>query len=42
MIIPGIKDTINIKEPWYNDIDICIERTHPQTVDFDETQIDYR
>lgn len=42
IIIPGIKDELNISHPWYEDINECIEKTIPKTVEYDETQIDYR
>lgn len=42
VIIPGIKDELTIKEPWYTDIEECIEKTNPKIVKYDETQIDYR
>ena len=42
IIIPGIKDELCISHPWYTNIDDCIECTNPKTVEYDETQIDYR
>lgn len=42
IIIPGIKDELDINEPWYDDIDKCINETKPKTVEYDATQIDYR
>jgi len=42
VIIPGVKDELNIKHPWYDNIDECIKQTNPKTVEYDITQIDYR
>lgn len=42
VIIPGIKDTLNICHPWYDDINNCIKCTSPKIVEYDPTQIDYR
>lgn len=42
IIVPGVKDELVIKHPWYKDIDECINLTHPKQVEFDESQIDYR
>ncbi|MBP3546766.1 MAG: hypothetical protein J6K16_06535 [Alphaproteobacteria bacterium] len=42
IIIPGIKDNLSIRHPWYLDLNECIEETHPKTVEYDESQIDYR
>ncbi len=42
IIIPSIKDELTISHPWYEDINECIEKTTPKTVEYDETQIDYR
>ena len=42
VLIPGVKDELDIKEPWFDDIDKCIEITNPKTVEYDASQIDYR
>lgn len=42
VLIPGVKDELDIKEPWFDDIDKCIEKTNPKTVEYDSSQIDYR
>ena len=42
IIVPGIKDELVISRPWYSNIDDCISITHPRTVEYDESQIDYR
>ena len=42
VIIPGIKDELCIKHPWYDNIDECIKKTNPKTVEYDASQIDYR
>lgn len=42
VLIPGIKDDLAIKHPWYKDIDDCIAKTSPKTVNYDASQIDYR
>lgn len=42
VLIPGVKDELDIREPWFDDIDKCIEKTNPKTVEYDPSQIDYR
>lgn len=42
VIIPGVKDNLIIKKPWFDDIDKCIIETNPKTVEYDASQIDYR
>lgn len=42
IIIPRIKDELCIQYPWFNDIDECIQQSSPKTVEYDESQIDYR
>lgn len=42
IIIPEIKDELCITPPWYKDINECIEKTSPKTVEYDASQIDYR
>lgn len=42
ILIPGKKDNLNICPPWYSDIDNCIKFTKPNTVEYDESQIDFR
>lgn len=42
ILIPGIKDNLDIKYPWFDDINKCIELTNPKCVEFDPSQIDYR
>ncbi len=42
ILIPGVKDTLDIKHPWYSSIDECINSTNPKKVKYDATQIDYR
>lgn len=42
VIIPGVKDSLNIRKPWYDDVDKCISETNPKTVEYDASQIDYR
>lgn len=42
ILIPGIKDELVIKHPWYDDLDECILKTAPKTVEYDASQIDYR
>ncbi len=42
IIIPGIKDNLDIKYPWYEEIDKCIKETNPRVVTYDESQLDHR
>ena len=42
ILIPGIKDELDIRLPWYRDINDCIVKTSPKIVDYDASQIDYR
>jgi hypothetical protein len=42
VLIPGVKDELDINHPWYRNIDDCIKQTRPKTVEYDSTQIDYR
>ena len=42
VLIPGVKDELDIKHPWYRNIDDCINKTNPKKVEYDATQIDYR
>ena len=42
IIIPGIKDDLEIRYPWYEEIDKCIRETNPRTVDYDISQLDHR
>lgn len=42
VIVPGVKDELCISHPWYDNIDECIKKTHPKTVEYDASQIDYR
>lgn len=42
ILIPGVKDDLDIKYPWYLDIDNCIIESKPKKVEYDLTQIDYR
>lgn len=42
ILIPTKKDELDIRHPWYLDIDECINKTNPRMVDYDETQIDFR
>lgn len=42
VLIPGVKDEVNIRHPWYKSIDECIKKTNPKKVKYDPTQIDYR
>lgn len=42
ILVPGVKDELNITKPWYRTIDEIIRDTNPKKVEYDETQIDYR
>ena len=42
ILIPGIKDSLNIKYPWFLNIEDCIKETFPKIVTYDPSQIDYR
>lgn len=42
IIIPGKKNALTIKHPWYLDIKECIETTKPSGVKFDKSQLDFR
>lgn len=42
IIIPGIKDNLDIKFPWYENIDLCIKETKPCEVNYDISQLDHR
>ena len=42
ILIPGIKDTLSIVYPWYEDLQKCILETNPRTVTYDESQLDHR
>jgi hypothetical protein len=42
ILIPGLKDQIQINKPWYLDIKELLKNSTPRRVDFDETQIDNR
>lgn len=42
IIIPGKKDCLNIKKPWYTSIEELLSNSTPARVKFDESQIDYR
>jgi hypothetical protein len=42
IIIPGIKDELEINYPWFLDIDSCISSSNPKKVKYDESQIDFR
>ncbi len=42
VLIPGIKDNLNLSHPWYSDIDECITSTNPKKVEYDASQLDYR
>lgn len=42
IIIPGLKDKLNITYPWYTDIKSCINETNPRNVEFDISQLDHR
>ena len=42
IIIPGIKDELVIQHPWYIDINECISKTSPRTVEYDDSQLDHR
>ena len=41
IIIPEIKDELDIKYPWFENIDDCIA-TNPKSVQRDESQLDFR
>ena len=42
IIIPGIKNDLDIKLPWYENVDLCIKETRPRTVEYDISQLDHR
>ncbi len=42
ILIPGLKDDIQINKPWYLDIDELLRDSNPRRVEYDETQIDNR
>lgn len=42
VIIPGIKNELSINYPWFEDINECIYKTNPRTVEYDESQLDFR
>ena len=42
ILIPGIKDKLSIKYPWYEDIKLCIKETSPRIVEYDDSQLDHR
>lgn len=42
ILVPGIKDNLEIKYPWYEDIKLCIKNTSPRTVEYDDSQLDHR
>ncbi len=42
IIVPGKKDELSIKLPWYEDIQACIKETTPRSVEFDNSQLDHR
>lgn len=42
VLIPGIKDSLSIVYPWYEDLQKCILETNPRTVTYDESQLDHR
>lgn len=42
VLVPGRKDELDIKAPWYKDIDECISNTNPRKVEYDASQLDYR
>ena len=42
ILVPGLKDDLNIVFPWYTDIKECIRDTNPRTVEYDESQLDHR
>ncbi len=42
ILIPGIKDELDIRYPWYTDIDKLILETNPRIVEYDESQLDHR
>lgn len=42
IIIPGKKDQLSIKYPWFESIKDCIQDTCPRTVLFDDSQLDHR
>lgn len=42
VIVPGIKDELEIKYPWFLTIDSCISNSNPKKVEYDESQIDFR
>lgn len=42
ILIPNIKDELTIKYPWFTDICNCIKKTSPKTVEYDDTQLDFR
>lgn len=42
VLIPGVKEELDIKHPWYLSIDECIKKTSPRKVEYDASQLDYR
>lgn len=42
ILVKGKKEQMDIKHPWYLDIDECILKTHPDKRNLDSTQLDTR
>ena len=41
-IIPGVKDSLRLSHPWYEDIEECIKLTNPIPRKIDKSQLDER
>ena len=42
ILIPGLKNDLNINKPWFTSISELIKHSSPRTVDFDISQVDER
>ncbi len=42
VLVPGLKEELNIRYPWFTDIDKLILETNPSERELDETQLDRR
>lgn len=42
VLVPGVKEELKIRYPWFQDIDKLIEETNPSERELDETQLDKR
>lgn len=42
ILVKGLKDDVVLSEPWYKDIEECIDKTRPVTRKIDKSQLDMR